>query len=116
MNTDPPEDPGDLDPEDEALLRGLAKRVVQYQMEVPAVLFLESVRPLNFVGSQALAFFEPMVLALFNWPGYERFTRLMQDRESVGRLTRYIEEEADRPKNAASEKKTETDRRSGRDP
>jgi hypothetical protein len=116
MNADRREDLDDLDAEDEALLRGLARRVAQYQMEVPAVLFLESVRPLNFVGSQALVFFEPMVLALFNWPGYERFTRLMQNRENVGRLTRYIEEEADRRKDAGPEKKTEADRRSGRDP
>jgi len=104
MNPDPAEDTGGLDAEDEALLRGLAQRVAHYQMEMPAVLFLESIRPLNFVGSQALVFFEPMVLALFNWPGYERFTRLMQQRENVERLTRYIEEEADRRKDAGSEK------------
>ena len=116
MSTDGRDEEEELGAEDEELLRGIARRVAQYQMEVPAVLFLESVRPLNFVGSQALAFFEPMVLALFNWPGYERFTRLMQQRESVERLTRYIEEEADRRKDAESDKKTEADRRSGRDP
>jgi hypothetical protein len=108
-------DPAELGPEDEELLRKLAARVAHYQMEVPAVLFLESVKPLNFVGSQALAFFAPMVLALFNWPGYERFSRLMEQRENVERLTRYIEEEADRRKEAESEKKPEGDRRSDKD-
>jgi hypothetical protein len=105
----------ELGPEDEALLRQLARRVSRYQMEVPAVLFLESVRPLNFVGSQALAFFEPMVQTLFNWSQYDRFTRLMAQRENVERLTRYIEEEADRRRAAETEGKKKTDSRSGAD-
>jgi hypothetical protein len=116
MKPEPGADGLELGPEDEALLRGLARRVAHYQMEVPAVLFLESIRPLNFVGSQALAFFEPMVLALFHWPGYERFTRLMQHRENVQRLTRYIEEEADRRKHAGPDRGEESERRSSQDP
>ena len=87
---------GELSEDDRALLVALADRVAQYRMEVPAVLFLESVRPLNFVGSQALVFFEPMVQSIFNWAQYERFTRLMSDRDNLDVLSRMIEDSADR--------------------
>lgn len=64
-------------------------------MEIPAVLFLESVRPLSFVGSQAMVFFQPFAQTLFPWPQYERFTELLSERENLERLTRLIETEAD---------------------
>jgi hypothetical protein len=81
--------------DDEALLLAVATRVVRLRMEVPAVLFLESVKPLSFVGSQAMVFFQPMAQAIFPWPQYERFTQLMSDRDNLERLTRLIEAEAD---------------------
>lgn len=85
-----------LSAEDEALLAAVARRVARYRMEVPAILFLESVRPLNFVGSQAMVFFAPLVQALFAMPEYERFAKLLEDRENLERLARRIEAEADR--------------------
>jgi hypothetical protein len=85
----------DPTPEDLALLVAVAQRVVRLRMETPAVLFLESVRPLSFVGSQALVFFEPFAQALFHWEQYERFTKLVADRDNLERLTRLIEDEAD---------------------
>jgi len=85
----------ELAPEDEKLLAAVAQRVVRLRMETPAVLFLESVRPLSFVGSQALVFFEPFAQAIFHWEQYERFTRLVGDRDNLERLTRLIEDEAD---------------------
>ncbi len=61
-------------------------------MTVPAILFLESVKPLSFVGSQALYFFEPMVRALFTVPEYERFAALLERRENLEILLVKIEE------------------------
>ena len=81
---------------DEKLFDVVARRVVQYRMEVPAVLFLESVRPMNFVGSQTLVFFAPLVQAFFPLPQYERFAKLLEDRDNLDRLARCIEREADR--------------------
>ena len=60
-------------------------------MTVPAILFLESVKPLSFVGSQALYFFEPMVRALFSVPEYERFAALIERRENIEALLVKIE-------------------------
>ena len=60
-------------------------------MTVPAIFFLESVKPLSFVGSQALHFFEPMVRAFFNVQDYERFALMMERRENLEALLVKIE-------------------------
>jgi hypothetical protein len=74
-------------------------------MTVPAILFLESVKPLSFVGSQAMVFFEPMVRALFAVPEYERFTAMMERRENVEALLVAIERRDE------AERRTEKERR-----
>ncbi len=53
---------GEPDP-DEALIAAVAGRVVRMGLAVPAIFFLESTKPLSFVGSQVLVFFEPFVKA-----------------------------------------------------
>ena len=78
-------------PEDEALLAAVAGRVVRMGLATPAVFFLESVKPLSFIGSQALIFFEPFIRAFFNITQYEQFARLMEDREALERLLVLIE-------------------------
>ena len=60
-------------------------------MTVPAIFFLESVKPLSFVGSQALHFFEPMVHAFFPVRDYEHFALLMERRENLEALLVRIE-------------------------
>jgi len=61
-------------------------------LAVPAVFFLESSKPLSFVGSQALVFFEPFVKAFLNLSSYDRFASLMEDRKNVERLICKLEE------------------------
>ncbi len=51
----------ELSAEELKTLEILAERVVKMGMAVPAIVFLESVRPLNFVGSQVLLFFRPFI-------------------------------------------------------
>jgi len=86
------EAPGDdLSPEDRAFLERLARWLARRSLSVPAILFLESVKPLTFVGSQALFFFEPMVKIFVGGAGYTRFARLMEDRDHVEVFLRAIE-------------------------
>jgi hypothetical protein len=68
---------------------------VRHRMTVPAIFFLESVKPLSFVGSQALHFFEPMVHAFFQVRDYERFAMMMERRENLEALLVRIEERDD---------------------
>lgn len=88
-------DPRDPAPDDGQLLERLAERIVALRLEVPAILTLESARPLSLIASQAMVFFQPFVAALFPVASYDRFARLMERRENVERLLRLIEERAD---------------------
>lgn len=81
-----------LSPRQEEILTKIAQKVVYWKMSVPAVLFLESVKPLNYVGSQMMAFFEPMFQAVFSWKDYDEFRIMMEERGTVERLLRRIEQ------------------------
>jgi hypothetical protein len=97
-------DPQPLSTEDQALLDRVAGRVVELHMEVPAILALETAKPLTVVASQALIFFEPMVQSLFRFSDYRRFTALVERRDVMEALIRRIETGADeaRAKRAAA--------------
>ena len=85
-----PEQP--LLPEEEAeVLDKVARKVVEKRMAVPAIVFLESVKPLNFIASQAMVFFEPIVQSLFNLKQYDTFRSALEKRESVEILLQKIE-------------------------
>ena len=90
-----PKTPGnekkELTPEQQEILDKIAKKVVLWKMSVPAILFLESVKPLNYIGSQMLVFFEPFVQTLFSWKDYDEFRKMMEERENTERLLQTIE-------------------------
>jgi len=88
----PPEDQ-DLTQDERELLFKLADFVVQRGFTVPVILTLESVKPLNYIGSQALVFLEPFVQAAFkDISKYNTFRRMMEKRDNVERLLQKIEE------------------------
>jgi hypothetical protein len=91
-----PRQDGELTPDEQEMLRALAQKVVDWHMTVPAILTLESVKPLNWIGSQAMVFFEPFVTAIFSKPlsikNYNLFRQMMERRENVERLLQKIEE------------------------
>lgn len=60
-------------------------------MAVPAIMFLESVKPLNYVSSQALIFFEPIVQTIFNFKDYETFRVALEKRPTIELLIQKIE-------------------------
>ena len=104
-------------PEDDALFAAVAARVVRMGLAVPAVFFLESVKPLSFLGSQAMIFFEPFVRAFFHLGQYERFARLMEERESVERLLQKIEalDEAERERERAAKEAARAGKRAAKE-
>jgi hypothetical protein len=81
----------ELTPRQDEILTKIAQKVVHWKMSVPAILFLESVKPLNYVGSQMMAFFEPMFQAVFSWKDYDEFRMMMEERGTVERLLQRIE-------------------------
>jgi hypothetical protein len=84
-----------LAPEDLALLERLARRVVEMRLETPAILTLETARPLSLVAGQAMLFFEPFAQALFHLPEYRRVAALVERREALEELARRIEQATD---------------------
>ena len=81
--------------EDLALLERVAARVVELHLEVPAILTLESVRPLSLIASQAMIFFQPLVQALLRFGDYQRFAGLAERRDALEALTTFIERRAE---------------------
>jgi hypothetical protein len=90
--TELPEDKKAPIPDEEnAILEKVAIKVIHWRMAVPAILFLESVKPLNYIGSQVMVFFEPMVQTIFNFKDYDNFRMAMERRENVENLLQKIE-------------------------
>ena len=75
------------------LIDRVASEIVKRQMAVPALLFLESIKPIAFLGSQALIFIRPFVIAATygKSSNYERFALLMEKREGVEKFIEAIE-------------------------
>lgn len=91
----------DLTPEDRALLEKLAQRIADMRLETPAILTLESTRPLSVIAGQAMLFFEPFAQALFRFPDYRRLAALVERRDALEALTGMIERAADARQRAA---------------
>lgn len=83
---EPPLEAADLE-----LLERLAARIVGLRLETPAILTLETARPVSLLASQAMVFFEPFAQAMFRLPDYRRFASLAERREALEVLTGRIE-------------------------
>jgi hypothetical protein len=90
-----PASPPELLPEDRELLERLARRIVELRLETPALLTLETGRPLSLLAGQAMIFFEPFVQALFRLPDYQRVAALVERRDALESLAQMIERGAD---------------------
>ena len=77
--------------DDRALIERVAARIAELRLEVPALLTIESGRPLSLLASQTMLFFEPIVLALLRLSDYRRFARLVEDRGALEALSCAIE-------------------------
>lgn len=84
-----------ITPEDQALLERVADRVVALRLEVPAILTLETGKPLSLLAGQTMVFFEPLVATLLPHPDYRRFASLIERREVIERLIHLLESKAD---------------------
>ena len=77
--------------EEVALLERVADAVVKRGMTAPATVFLESLGPMNFLGSQALYFLTPIVEWAFNAREVEQVARLLERRDTISRLITIID-------------------------
>lgn len=83
--------------EDKKLMEKLAGIVVSRRLTAMAVFFLESSKPLSFIGSQFLVCMQPFIKTFFEFKDYDRITALMEDKDNVELLIQSIEKlEADK--------------------
>jgi hypothetical protein len=82
----------DLSDDDRALLDGLADGIARRRLTPAALFFLESVKPMGWLGAQALLFLRPLVAVI--WPDPQRWDRvqaLLERRGSIELLLRRLE-------------------------
>lgn len=87
--------------EDLALLQRITDAVVQRRMAAPAIVFLESLGPMSFLGSQALHFFAPIIELAFSAHEVSQVAALLERRDTTVRLITLIEA-ASAPQGAAA--------------
>ena len=73
------------------LLGRVAGTVVRRRMAGPALLALESLRPLNYVSSQFMVFLQPLVGSFVSTRDYEQLAQILERRESIQVLIDRIE-------------------------
>ena len=88
----------EVTPEDEEeMIKSAAEKIHKYGMDVAAILMLESVKPLTYIGGQMGRFFvSPFLPALGEKIGQsgEKFFTVFEKRENVEKLITLLEEMA----------------------
>ena len=82
------------EPEQRALLEKVATWIVRRGLTAPAILFLETGKPLNFLGSQLLIGLSPFIQAIFKGIEYQKFALIIEKDENVELLIELIEAHA----------------------
>ena len=75
----------------DSTLDAIARRVVDKRLEAPAILFLESHRPLSFLAGQGVAAAMPFLGPLLGPAAVAKLSVILQTPESVDLLVRKIE-------------------------
>jgi len=74
------------------LIDKVAVFIASRRMGAPALLFLESLRPLHFIGSQIMYFLSPFASVVLKGDEFEEFAALISDHENIHLLIKRIDE------------------------
>jgi hypothetical protein len=92
----------------ELLIEKLASWIVNHRLETPAIIFLESIKPLSFIGSQMwLMYGVPMLGLVVDEHQSSEYGLLFEDRRHVEALISQIETLAREADNKKKEKNEE---------
>jgi hypothetical protein len=96
--------------DEDQVIEWMAKEFYKYGLEAAAILFLESGKPLAFIGSQIGSVFVMPFLPFFGDTAYtkgDRFFKVFQKHENVERLIKRLEELSEKgPRDVAREQPT----------
>ena len=73
------------------LIERLAQKISSCGLTAPAILFLEANKPLSFISSQALLFFQPLLGFLLGDEVIGGYAQLFEDQANVERLLHLLE-------------------------
>ena len=76
---------------DRKLISNLAEKIVRHGMAVPAILSLEMVKYMSFIGSQLMVFFGTVITVFIQSKSYYKITNLLEERQNVEFLMLEIE-------------------------
>jgi hypothetical protein len=74
------------------LIKRLAQKISSCGLTAPAILFLEANKPLSFISSQALLFFQPLLSFLFGDEIIGGYAQVFEDQANVERLLHFLEQ------------------------
>jgi hypothetical protein len=96
--------------ETERLLAKAEQEIRKRKLEVPAILFLESHKPLMYLGSQAAIVFAPMLVPFLGFDNVNDYSRLLSNRQNIETLIERLETEREPEEDA---KKADPDKEDG---
>jgi len=74
----------EIQAEEMVVAKKVATFLVRRRLTAPAIMLLETGRPLNFIGSQFLTFLSPFVSIIFTGAdNFNQFTRFLEKRKSI---------------------------------
>lgn len=82
-----------INEEQEALLRKLAFIIAEKGMTSPTIFFLESVQPLNYIGSQVMAYLEPFLTFVIPRDHYNNIQKILEQRKGIDYFLTLVEDE-----------------------
>ena len=76
---------------DRQFLIDLAAKIKSKKLNVPSIFFLEMMKPLSFISSQAMIFFGPIFSEFIKPDSYYRAAEIFENRDNVEFLLKEIE-------------------------
>ncbi|MBM4054435.1 MAG: hypothetical protein FJ264_07160 [Planctomycetes bacterium] len=82
-----------------ALIVRLAEIIHKRRLTTPAILFLECLQPLNYVGSQSMVFFRPFLTFFFSAREYDLLQGILEKRTGIKMIIGELEKVSNRHDN-----------------
>lgn len=80
-----------LNEKEQALVTRLAEIIRKKRLTTPAIMFLECMQPLNYIGSQAMVFFRPFLTFFFSSSDYDLLQGILEKRGAIKRIIEELE-------------------------
>ena len=82
-----------INEEQKALLTKIAKVIASKGMTAPTIFFLETMQPLNYIGSQFMAYLEPFLTFVIPRNAYNDIQKILEQRKGIDYFLSILEDE-----------------------